>query len=322
MLTIDKTLFIQMAVFFVLFYLLNRFLYGPILVVLEERKRRTVGTFKHADGMEQEVAKGLADYEKSLREAAAATQAEMGVAREEAVRKEKELIEKMRADAAEDLVKMKAALRGNREEAVSALKKEAPQMARTIAEKMLGRAVPVLIAALLPLFSTIAGAAEEGGGHEGKEFLWKGINFAILVAVIYVVWKKWLRGSLEGRAVDIKKTMEEAERKKAEAEERLAEYKEKLGRLDTEIEETRKGIRLEAEVERKRIIAEAEAVAARIMEQARLLVEQEIKSVREEICGEIAAVAVEMAADLLSREMKPADQERVTKGYLEKLRLN
>ena len=68
MLELNQTLIFQIIAFFVLLYVLNRFLYKPVFRVFEERKKRTEASLKEADAINADVSAGLKDYEKGVKD--------------------------------------------------------------------------------------------------------------------------------------------------------------------------------------------------------------------------------------------------------------
>ncbi|MBI5328148.1 MAG: ATP synthase F0 subunit B [Deltaproteobacteria bacterium] len=165
-------------------------------------------------------------------------------------------------------------------------------------------------------------AAEEGG-HESGGMIWRIVNFAILVAALFLIARYLkLKDFFTNRRESIKFALEEAKKAKQEADEKVKEFELRLSLLNKKIEEIYGEIRTEGEIEKKKIVEEAIELADRIKEQARLAAEQEIKKAKEEIKGEIAKVAVEMAEEILRSELTAADHERLIKEYLEKVRLH
>lgn len=188
---------------------------------------------------------------------------------------------------------------------------------------------------LIPLFSFLTlvsvfslaspvFAAEEGG-HEGSAAgtVWRIINFIILVTAVFLAARYLkLKDFFANRKESIKAELEEARKAKEEAERKVREFEANLNLLNKRIEEIHHEIKAEGEIEKKKIIEEARQAAEKIKEQARLAAEQEIKKAKQEIKGEIAKVAVEMAEEILRHELTAADQERLIKEYLEKVRLH
>ena len=318
MLSLDKTFIFQMVIFFVLFYFLNRFLFRPILEVLEERRKKTEGKLKEARATDEEVEKGINDYERRLKETALKAQEEFAAARKEAVERGKAAVEKARLEADEELKEAVGELNKTKEATFQRLREQVPGISKEIAEKILERAIPLVF--LLLLLPAAAYCAEKEG--EGGGFSWKVINFAVFAVAGYLIWKKKLKGLLEERKEGRKRVLAEAEQKKDEAEARLKEYMEKAGQFENRMEEVKRNIKEEAEAEKQRIIEEEELLLAKMNEQTMFAIGQEVKKAKEEIRSEIAELAVELSREILTREIRPDDQEKITKEYLEKLRLN
>jgi F-type H+-transporting ATPase subunit b len=60
----------------------------------------------------------------------------------------------------------------------------------------------------------------------------------------------------------------------------------------------------------------------KIKKQAKLAAEQEVKKAKIELQKEVASLAVKMAEEILTKEIKPEDQKRLVKDYIEKLTLS
>ncbi|MBI4949184.1 MAG: ATP synthase F0 subunit B [Deltaproteobacteria bacterium] len=329
MLEINQTLLFQMIGFVALLFILNRLLYKPLLQVLKDREERIEGTIKAATETEKSVEDGLASYEKKLKEAAIKGTEARNKLKAEALEREKETIDAAREAAGRELGRMQGEIARSKASALSTLKEETSSISRSIAEKILERKLAAFLIMLLPLMATTALAATEGGhgeGHAGSifnmEFLWKTVNFAILVVGIIIIWKKLISGLLEKRSQGIKQAIEDARSAKEAADKKAVEYKSKLSMLEKRLSEIQAEFASEGEAEKKRIIAEAEAASISIKEQARVAAEQEVKKAKLEIREEVARLAVGMAEEILKRELSPADQERLVKGNLQNLRLN
>lgn len=313
--------------FFALLIILNRFLYKPLLKVLKEREERIGGTLKAASRSDKDVEEGLQAYEKKLKEAVAKGVEAKNRLKKEGLDREKEIIEAARESAVVEIGKMKTDLDRSKRSALESLKSETGPLSRNIAEKLLERKVVIaLFAFILPLMPAILRAAEEGGEHEGgvfnMSFLWKAVNFAILAVVIGIVWKKVLKGLFEKQGADIKKALEDARAAKEAADRKAEEYRGKLATLDKKVAELHKELEAEGAAEKNRILAEAEKASVKIREQARLSADAELKKAMAEIREEVARIAVGMAEEILKKEIKPEDQEKLVKNYLDNLRLN
>lgn len=323
MLDIDISLVWQFLGYFVLLVLLNKFLYQPVRKILKERDERIGGTLEKASATEAEVASGLADYDKKLREAVVHGNELRGKVKAEAHAREKEILEAAGAEVSAELDRMRKELAASKAGALSSLKEETRGISREVAEKLLDRKVlGMFIVFVLPFIPGLVFAStggEHGGGGGG---LWKIINFLILAAAIVILWVKVVGKLLRKRGEDIRQAMDDARAAKETAEKKAAEYQAKLSTLEARLSEIATELKLEGEAEKERILSEAARAGEKLKEQAKLAAEQELKKARLEIRKEVAELAVGMAAEILAKEVKPEDQERLIKGYIDKLRLN
>ena len=139
MIELNYTLVIQAINFFVLLWVLNRFLYKPILNVLEERGRKTAGTVKEADEMESDASEMLQNYERGLREAKVKAHEERNRIRIQGVEKEREILEKARKDALKSINKFRIKIESESEGALDGLKKESQELSSEIVKRILAR---------------------------------------------------------------------------------------------------------------------------------------------------------------------------------------
>ncbi len=323
MLSLDLTILYQIIGFFVLLIILSKFLFKPVLKVMEERDRQTTGTLKMAEDIEKEVAEGRAAYEKKLLEARVKGGEVRGKLKEEALAEEKKLLEAAGKEVSAELSLMRKKIAGEKDSAIKELTAETKTISREIAGRLLERKLIIaLIAGFLSSLPAISRAAEHAEGGEHVLGIWKILNFIILVVAVYFVWKKVIGVALNKRQADIKKAISEAARVKEEAEKASLQYKEQVNALEARLASIAEELRLEGEAEKKRLISEAEKAATRLKEQAKFTAEQETIKARMEIRGEVAELAVQLAREILDKELKPEDQQRLIKNYISNLRLN
>lgn len=202
-------------------------------------------------------------------------------------------------------------------------------MALSVRNKQLIRvtlAVAVVGAVLVGV--TALGFASEGAegahhvdtGKQLKDFMWRVIDFAALVALLVWALKKAnVSGALADRRANLEKALKEAEEARAAAEKKFAEYNEKLEKANSEVDAIYAAIRSEGEQEKARIIAEAKAAAAKIQEQAALAANQEVLKAKAELRDEAARLAVQAAEQMLKDSITKEDQDRLVKDYLGKV---
>ena len=71
MLSVDKTLGIQLVIFLVGLFLLNRLIFRPLLGVWDRREELTAGTLREAEEMTRKAEGAIAEYNEKLAEARA-----------------------------------------------------------------------------------------------------------------------------------------------------------------------------------------------------------------------------------------------------------
>jgi F-type H+-transporting ATPase subunit b len=139
---LDATLFVQMGIFFIAFFVLKTLVFKPVLALFDARVQSTVGAKAEARRMESEATLKRDTFEQELRKVSAAANEERETQRNEAQRLARQLTEQARVQAqatqkaAKDRLDAEAAV--VREQAL----KSVPTLAREITSKLLGRSVP------------------------------------------------------------------------------------------------------------------------------------------------------------------------------------
>lgn len=167
--------------------------------------------------------------------------------------------------------------------------------------------------------------AAEGGHHadtgaQMKDFMWRCIDFAALVAIaVWALKKADVKGTLAARREGIEKTLKEAVEAKEAAEKKFAEYSTRLDEANKEIEVISANMKREGELEKERIIAEAKEAAARIKAQAEAAAEQEVLKAKDELRAEAARLAVELAEQKIKQNIAKGDQDKLVGDYISKV---
>lgn len=172
---------------------------------------------------------------------------------------------------------------------------------------------------LVGLTAGAALAAGEGHGADSgvllKDFLYRVLNFSLLVAGLAYFVAKPLKNALASRREGIEQELKDAREAAEHAQQRFAEYDAKLSRAQEAIGQIKTDIKEEAELEKQRIIDNAEQIAAKIKEDSGKTAENEIEKARLALRQEAAELAVELAADLLKKNFNREDQARLVEEY-------
>ncbi len=190
---------------------------------------------------------------------------------------------------------------------------------------MRGKVRAVLLALLLVgLISGVVFASGDGGhqpesGVLLKDFLWRILNFGIVVAVLVYFLMKPFKKALAGRREDIEKNLAEAKRIEEEAAAKFAEYDRKLAQATDEIAEIGDAIRREGELEKQKIIENAKAMAVQIEQDAEKAAVLEVAKARTELQREAVLLAVGIAEELLKKNFTKDDDTRLIDEYMQKV---
>lgn len=188
-----------------------------------------------------------------------------------------------------------------------------------IPTKTLQRLLLALLLLLLTAGSALAAVGHVDSGVLLKDFLYRCLNFALMLAIlIYFVAKPFKKG-MAARREGIAKALQEAETTRQQAEAKFAEYDAKLSKAEAEIEQIYAGIRQEGEQERERILANAKEMAVKIQQEAEKSAATAVAKARLELRQEASLLAVTLAEDLLKKGFTEADHVRLVEEYMQKV---
>jgi F-type H+-transporting ATPase subunit b len=138
---IDFTVFVQFALFLILFWFSNKLLFQPYLALRERRKAGIEGARSEAERMSAQADAKLAEYEKQLATARNRANDEGRKVRAEATAHEKDVTDKARAATQKAIDEATAKMRAETDAARLQLLPQAETLAKKIASKLLGREV-------------------------------------------------------------------------------------------------------------------------------------------------------------------------------------
>lgn len=173
---------------------------------------------------------------------------------------------------------------------------------------------------LLPAIVFASGG--EGHADSGallKDFAYRCFNFALMVGLLAYFVTKPIRNGLKNRTAEIEKTLADAQAAKEAAEAKHREYSEKLAKATEEISEITAAIRREGELERDKIIAAAKDLAVKIEQEAENKASGVVAKARVELREEAASLAVELAEEMLKKQVSADDQKRLVDEYMQKV---
>ena len=139
MVSIDGSLIIQIVNFIFLIWILNIVLYKPIRKLLIQRKEKFTGLEQRIDTVEKDIKDKDDAFSLGIKEAKAKGLNEKRVLLQEAVDKEREIIEKINKNAQADLAEFRGKIAKDVENISESLRQELDSFANAIGQKILGR---------------------------------------------------------------------------------------------------------------------------------------------------------------------------------------
>jgi F-type H+-transporting ATPase subunit b len=181
-----------------------------------------------------------------------------------------------------------------------------------------------LLSVLLIILTCAVTYASESGGEESHtktliDFGWRMLNFVILVWFLYWVAAKKIKEFFFERRDNIKTNIEETIAEKEETEKKFKEYSAKLDKATEEINNIFEMIKAQGSAEKEKIIEDAKIAAEKMKEDAQARMEQELKAARNRLRAEAAQLSVEMAEELLKKNITPEHHDFMVKDYLDKV---
>jgi len=182
----------------------------------------------------------------------------------------------------------------------------------------------LLLSLLIVLVSVCVAFASGGeGGHESagqlKSFAFKTLNAVVIIAFLVWMLAPKIKEFFSGRRQEIKESLETTAVQKAEAEKQYREYAEKIDKASLEIDGIFDMIKAQGVVEKQKIIEDANKVAKKMKEDAQARLDQELKKASSQLRSEAVALSVQMAEEILKKNITTQDHETMVKEYMDKV---
>ena len=164
-----------------------------------------------------------------------------------------------------------------------------------------------------------SGGGEGDGSSQWKSFAFKTLNAAIIIGFLVWMLAPKIKGFFAGRRQDIKESLENTAAQKADAEKQYREYAEKIDKASLEIDGIFDMIKAQGVVEKQKIIEDATKVAQKMKEDAQVRIEQELNKASSQLRSEAVALSVQMAEEILKKNITAQDHENMVKEYMDKV---
>lgn len=138
---LDGTFFVQLGIFFVAFLVLRSLVFKPMVALFEAREAAIDGAKGEAAKLTSEAASAGQTFDEELRKVRAHAAAERDKVRAEAQKREREILEAVKAETEKSSAEAQAKLDASAAELRGSLNASVPGLAKEIASKLLQREV-------------------------------------------------------------------------------------------------------------------------------------------------------------------------------------
>ena len=138
---LDGTVFVQLIIFFIVFFLLRSLIFKPVLALFDAREQAIEGEKKKAEQMEKQADEKLDKYENEMRRLRDIANQERDKLRAEGQKLARDIAEKARGESNKLLNDSKSKLEAESKRIRDEVKVIIPGLARQIASKLLDREV-------------------------------------------------------------------------------------------------------------------------------------------------------------------------------------
>jgi F-type H+-transporting ATPase subunit b len=137
----DGTLVVQLVIFFIAFFVLRSLVFKPMIALLDARETSIEGARQDAKRMQKEASEKAEAFEEEMRKLRTTAQAERDRLRQEGLRLERTVLEKVRQETSKTLSEAEARLESERTRVRTEIQATIPKLASEIASRLLGRDV-------------------------------------------------------------------------------------------------------------------------------------------------------------------------------------
>ena len=148
---------------------------------------------------------------------------------------------------------------------------------------------------------------------------WKFINLFLFVGLLYLLLRRSVSESFRARREGIRRDLMRAQEERNAALAKLEEVEARLARLNEEVASVREQSKREAAEERERIARSTEEETQKLREQAQREIESAGKAARQELRLFAAEQSVQLAEEMIRRDMRPEDDARMLSREIEEL---
>jgi F-type H+-transporting ATPase subunit b len=166
----------------------------------------------------------------------------------------------------------------------------------------------------------------EAGAHEGTQLflgipvpVWQTVNLVAFLGLLVWLLRKPAATFFKDRRQEIEEGIRKTEESRKRAEQLAAEMEARLAKLDTELAAIHEHAKKEAVAEQAELLRLAEQDAQKIVDRVRADMETRVRHARKELTAYAGDLSVEIARDLLAKNVDAKDDERLLREGLSAL---
>lgn len=180
-----------------------------------------------------------------------------------------------------------------------------------------------MTACMVLMSAGLALAASEGGDMaKWKDFMWRVINFAIFVGILYMAAGKRILQLLTSRREKIRDDLQDLDQRREQADQKLRQVEAQIKDLDAERERILADFRAQGENLKQAIIAQAHQKAEQIKAQAETAADQEYKLATDKLRKDLSAMIIEAAEKMIQSQLTKEGHEKLIQQSLTRVVLN
>lgn len=151
-------------------------------------------------------------------------------------------------------------------------------------------------------------------------FLFKEINFLILIGLLFFLLRRPVREYFASRASSIRVAVDEARRAYSLASDEHEKISGRLQKIDEEREELFRAFREEGEIERKKILEQADEFREKLKGDVQKVAASELKRAKEELKTQSIQLSKELAVKMLKEKLSEKTEAKLASSTIEQIR--
>ena len=320
---LDSTSLIVLVLFTLLFFILRKLVFHPFLEDADLRESKTVKMRETAEELETRANELKEKHRSAIEAATLEAQEARRELRVSGLHDKEDRVSKAQAEAQSNYEAQSDQLNTQFESARKTALAQADDLAKSIASKVLGRAVVLILAfgASSYLFASEAMAGSEVAGESTYFFdlANQAVSLLLFVGLIVFLAGGKIKESLKTRAENLAQEIDAAQNAHDVAKKALDEYESLINTFEAERESLLATYRNQGEEEKAKLIAEGKAEAERVAKDAQRAAENELASMQQRIERELIDLSLARAEEMITSKLAITDHTRLTQNYLSEL---